>query len=94
MSELVSAARNSLLAGRMQGIPSNRGLAARQRQQKKASNQSLTTQFSTHQNREFFAALQGIQNGDQGKFRAEQGNTALASFCRRPGDGALTFFSY
>ena len=58
----------------MQGIPSNRGLAARQRQQKKASNQSLTSQFPTHQNREFFAALQGIQKGDQGKFRAEQGN--------------------
>jgi hypothetical protein len=59
-SELVSGKPNSLLAGSLQGISSNRSSAARQRQQKKVSNQYLTGQFPTHPNREFFTALQGI----------------------------------
>ena len=33
----------------------------------------LTSQFPTHPNREFFAALQGIKSGDQGSFRRDQG---------------------
>jgi hypothetical protein len=50
-----------------------RGLAAPERQQKRARNQFLTGQFPTHPNREFFAALQGIKSGDQGSFRRDQG---------------------
>src|SRR3984893_10670943 len=42
-------------------------------QRKRALNQFLTSQFPTHPNREFFAALQGIKSGDQGKFRLDQG---------------------
>jgi hypothetical protein len=37
-----------------------RGSAARKWQQKRAINQSVMSQFPTHPNREFFAALQGI----------------------------------
>jgi hypothetical protein len=51
---------NSLLAGTLQGISSIRGSAARKWQQKRAINQSVMSQFPTHPNREFFAALQGI----------------------------------
>jgi hypothetical protein len=58
-SEPVSKKPNSLLAGSLQGILSIRGSAAGQ-QQKKAPHQMLTRQFPTHQNRDFFAALQGI----------------------------------
>src|SRR5258705_11539731 len=50
-------------------------------------NQSLTSQFPTHPNREFFAALQGIKSGDQGKFRPDQGiplsSAIWASACRQ-----------
>jgi hypothetical protein len=87
MSELVSEAQNSLLAGNLQGISSKRGSAARQRQQKRASNQSLTSQFPTHPNREFLAALQGIQNGEQGNFYAEQGDPLWPQFIDGPGAG-------
>jgi len=51
-----SQLKNSLLAGKIQGISFDPGSAARQRQQKEASNQCLTSQFPTHPNREFFAA--------------------------------------
>jgi hypothetical protein len=51
---------NSLLAGNLQGISSIRGSAARKWQQKRAINQNVMSQFPTHPNREFFAALQGI----------------------------------
>src|SRR6516162_980192 len=51
-SEPVSENRNSLLAGNLQGISSNGGLAARQRQPKNTSNQSLTGQFPAPGNRE------------------------------------------
>jgi hypothetical protein len=87
MSELVSEGPNSLLAGSLQGISSERGSAARQRQQKSASNQSLTSQFPTHLNREFLAALQGIQNGEQGNFYAEQGDPLWPQFIDGPGAG-------
>jgi hypothetical protein len=64
---------NSLLAGKIQGISPIRGLAAPGRQRKRARNQFLTSQFPTHPNREFFAALQGIKSGDQGNFCPDQG---------------------
>jgi hypothetical protein len=44
----------------LQGISSIRGSAARKSQQKRAINQIVMSQFPTHPNREFFAALQGI----------------------------------
>jgi hypothetical protein len=50
-----------------------RGLAAPEKQRKRARNQFLTSQFPTHPSREFFAALQGIKSGDQGSFRRDQG---------------------
>jgi hypothetical protein len=50
------------------GIPSIRGSAARQLQKKGMPNQNLKSQFPTHPNREFFAALQGIKSSDQGNF--------------------------
>ena len=71
--ELVSEMPNSLLAGKIQGNSPIRGLAAPERQRKRARNQFLTGQFPTHPNREFFAALQGIKSGDQGNFRPDQG---------------------
>jgi hypothetical protein len=71
--ELVSEMPNSLLAGKIQGISPIRGLVAPGRQRKRARNQFLTSQFPTHPNREFFAALQGIKSGDQGSFRRDQG---------------------
>ena len=41
-------------------------------------NQSLTSQFPTHPNREFFTAYQGIKSADQGNFRPDQGKGPLA----------------
>jgi hypothetical protein len=64
---------NSLLAGKIQGISSIRARRRANGGQKGASNQSLTGQFPTHPNREFFAALQGIKSGDQGNFCLDQG---------------------
>jgi hypothetical protein len=61
------------LAGKIQGISSIPGSAAPQRQRKREPHQFLTGQFPTHPNREFFAALQGIQIGDQRNFRPHQG---------------------
>jgi len=62
MSEPVSgnAAKNSLLAGKIQGISSIRASAAGRLWPKRPSDECLTDQFPTHPNREFFAALQGI----------------------------------
>jgi hypothetical protein len=72
MCELVSE-MTTLLAGKIQGISPILGLATPGRQQKMTRNQFLTSQFPTHPNREFFAALQGIKSGDQGSFRRDQG---------------------
>ena len=71
--ELVSEMPNSLLAGKIQGNSPIRSLAAPRNQRKRARNQFLTSQFPTHSNREFFAALQGIKSGDRGSFRRDQG---------------------
>jgi hypothetical protein len=60
-----------LLAGKIQGNSPIRGLVVPVRQRKRARNQFLTGQFPTHPNREFFAALQGIESGDQGSFRRD-----------------------
>jgi hypothetical protein len=51
----------SLLAGKIQGISSMRGLSATSTAEKRGLSQSLTDQFPTHLNREFFWALQGIK---------------------------------
>src|SRR5271169_577195 len=82
-SELVSESRNSLLAGKIQGNSSIRARRRANGGQKWAPNQSLTGQFPTHPNREFFAALQGIKSGDQGNFRPDQGiplSSAILAF--------------
>jgi hypothetical protein len=81
---------NSLLAGKIQGISPIRGLAAPGRQRKRARNQFLTSQFPTHPNREFFAALQGIKSGDQGNFCPDQGiplSSAILGIC--PADNPI-----
>ena len=75
---------NSLLAGKIQGISPIRALAAPRRQLKRARNQFLTSQFPTHPNREFFAALQGIKSGDQGSFRRDQGIPPSSAIWRSP----------
>src|ERR1700680_426895 len=75
---------NSLLAGKKQGISPIRRLAAPGRQRKRARNQFLTGQFPTHPNREFFAALQGIESGDQGSFRRDQGIPLSSAIWRSP----------
>ena len=68
-------------------VQGNSSIRARRRAnggQKWASNQSLTGQFPTHPNREFFTALQGIKSGDQRNFRPDQGNplsSAILAFC-------------
>jgi|SRR6516164_7770294 len=69
---------NSLLAGKMQGIPSIVGSTARQAERKRAPSQWLTSQFPTHRSREFFTPLQGIKSGDQENFRADQKMSAVA----------------
>jgi hypothetical protein len=61
------------ICARIPEISSIRGSAARKWQQKRAINQSVMSQFPTHPNREFFAALQGIKSGDQGNFCLDQG---------------------
>jgi len=74
----------SLLAGKIQGNSSIRARRRANGGQKWASNQSLTGQFPTHPNREFFTALQGIKSGDQRNFRPDQGNplsSAILAFC-------------
>jgi hypothetical protein len=78
--------QNSLLAGKIQGISSIRASAARQQRPKRASNQYLTGQFPTHPNREFFAALQGIESDHQGNFRRDQGIPASSAFWQLPAD--------
>ena len=67
-SEPVSRSPKSLLVGSLQGLSSIRGSAAGQWQQKKASHQILTSQFPTHQNREFLAGLAGNLNWRSGRF--------------------------
>jgi hypothetical protein len=59
-SEPVSESPKFPARGILQGISSIRGFSARQWQQKRALNQGIISQFPTHPNREFFAALQGI----------------------------------
>ena len=78
--------QNSLLAGKIQGISSIRASAARQQRPKRASNQYLTGQFPTHPNRDFFAALQGIESDHQGNFRRDQGIPASSAFWQLPAD--------
>jgi hypothetical protein len=82
--ELVSEMPNSLLAGKKQGISPIRRLAAPGRQRKRARNQFLTGQFPTHPNREFFAALQGIESGDQASFRRDHGIPLSSAIWRSP----------
>ena len=84
--ELVSEMPNSLLAGKIQGISSIRASAAPRKQRKRARNQFLTGQFPTHPNREFFCGLQGIESGDQGKFRLDQGIPLSSRFGPLPAD--------
>ena len=38
------------------------------------------SKFPTHENREFFAPLQGIKSADQGNFSADQGNPRSCAF--------------
>ena len=64
----------SLLVGKIQGISSMRGLSATSTAEKRGLSQSLTDQFPTHLNREFFWPLQGIKSDHQGTFRADQGS--------------------
>jgi hypothetical protein len=63
-----------------------RSSAAPQRQRKRVPNQTLTGQFPTRPNREFFAALQGIKSGDQGNFRDDQGIRSRPLFGICPAD--------
>ena len=42
------------------------------------------SQFPTHPNREFFAALQGIKSSDQGNFRPDQGIPLSSAIWGRP----------
>ena len=58
---------NSLLAGKMQGIPSIVGSTARQAERKRVPSQWLPGQFPTQPSREFFAPLQGINSGPSRK---------------------------
>jgi hypothetical protein len=63
----------SLLAGKIQGISSDSGVQWHLMSQKNQWNQEFTGQFPTQFNREFFAALQGIESGQQGNFSTHQG---------------------
>jgi hypothetical protein len=58
--------------------PSLEGLGSASTAGKLALYQCLTSQFCTHPNREFFAALQRIKSGDQGNIRPDQGKRPLA----------------
>ena len=62
------------------GISSIWSSVASQRGPKRPSTQCLTSQFPTHPNREFFAALQGIKSGDQGNFFPHQGIRSRPTF--------------
>jgi hypothetical protein len=72
-SEPVSAPQFSLLAGKLQGISSDSGVQRHIPSVKKQQNKSLTSQIPYAVYREFFAALQGIESGQQGNFSTDQG---------------------
>src|SRR5271169_5234117 len=80
-----SGANSSLLKipclqGKEQGIFAESQFSRALERQNRQLHQSLTAQFPTHPNREFFAAQQGIESGEQGNFRLSSGNSISSGF--------------
>ena len=73
MSELVSGAPNSLLAGKIQGILLVQASECDKRLRIRQQYHRVKRKFPTHRNREIISALQGIKSVHQGSFRPDQG---------------------
>src|SRR6266850_5853388 len=65
--------KNSLLAGKIQGISSALASVPRIRSRNGHYNQCLTSKFPTQRNRELIGPYQGIKSAYQGSFLPDQG---------------------